>query len=187
MLPQTCLPDRALKKGLDIVAGRWTRRTRFLEHPHIPLDNNIAEAGIVGLAPGRPPDVGFRSERGISVATTFYTAFYTAFYTVYYSVLESARVGRARPERQRAGRCFLCGSGRKTLSVGTPGTWAGDAIDVRIDRARMHVDGAEHCRVHTSHGQERVTLVEVPRPSSTLLSRREHGLHRRVILFAVEM
>lgn len=86
ILAQTCIPGGALKKGLGYVAGRWTGLTRFLDDPHIPLDNNIAEAGFVGLALGRRNYVGCRSERGMIVATTFYTVF------------ESARVCGATPD-----------------------------------------------------------------------------------------
>ncbi len=86
ILAQECIPGGALKKGLDYVAGRWTGLTRFLDDPLIPLDNNIAEAGFVGLALGRRNYVGCRSERGMVVATTFYTLF------------ESARVCGATPD-----------------------------------------------------------------------------------------
>lgn len=86
ILAQMCIPGGALKKGLEYVAGRWSGLTRFLDDPRIPLDNNIAEAGFVGLAQGRRNYVGCRSERGMLVATTFYTVF------------ESARVSGARPD-----------------------------------------------------------------------------------------
>ena len=78
ILAQKCIPGGALKKGLEYVAARWTGLTRFLDDPRIPLDNNIAEAGFVGLALGRRNYVGCRSERGMVVATTFYTVFETA-------------------------------------------------------------------------------------------------------------
>lgn len=86
ILAQKCIPGGALQKGLAYVAGRWTGLTRFLEDPQIPLDNNIAESGFVGLALGRRNYVGCRSERGMTVATTFYTLF------------ESARVCGATPD-----------------------------------------------------------------------------------------
>lgn len=86
ILEQSCIPGGKLKKALEYVAGRWTALTRFLEDPHIPLDNNITEAGFVGLAQGRRNYVGCRTERGMKVATTFYTVF------------ESARVAGANPD-----------------------------------------------------------------------------------------
>lgn len=86
ILAQTCIPGGALKKGLDYVAARWKGLIRFLDDPRIPLDNNIAEAGFVGVALGRRNYVGCRSERGMIVATTFYTLF------------ESARLCGAAPD-----------------------------------------------------------------------------------------
>lgn len=86
ILEQQCVPGGKLKAGLEYVAGRWTNLTRFLGDPRIPLDNNITEAGFVGLAQGRRNYVGCRTERGMIVATTFYT------------VSESARVSGANPD-----------------------------------------------------------------------------------------
>jgi transposase len=83
MLAQTSIPGGKLKGGLDYVAGRWTNLTKFLDDPRIPLDNNITEAGFVGVAQGRRNYVGCRTERGMFVATTFYT------------VVESARISGA--------------------------------------------------------------------------------------------
>lgn len=80
ILEQECIPNGGLKAGLGYVAARWTNLTRFLEDPRIPLDNNVSEAGFVGIAQGRRNYVGCRTERGMAVATSFYT------------VVESARV-----------------------------------------------------------------------------------------------
>jgi transposase len=85
ILAQQCIPGGKLKAGLEYVAGRWKNLTKFLDNPNIPLDNNVTEAGFVGLAQGRRNYVGCRSERGMIVATTFYTVF------------ESARVCGADP------------------------------------------------------------------------------------------
>ena len=87
MLEQTCIPGGKLKGGLAYVAGRWTALKRFLDDPKIPLDNNISEAGFVGLAQGRRNYVGCRTERGMFVATSFYT------------VVESACVSGANPDK----------------------------------------------------------------------------------------
>ncbi len=80
ILHQSCVPGGLLKKGLQYVATRWTRLTRFLDDPRIPLDNNRTEASFIGLALGRRNYIGARSERGMMVAARFYT------------VVESARV-----------------------------------------------------------------------------------------------
>lgn len=85
ILEQRCIPGGKLKAGLEYVAGRWSNLRKFLDDPCIPLDNNITEAGFVGLAQGRRNYVGCRTDRGMFVATTFYTVF------------ESARVCGAEP------------------------------------------------------------------------------------------
>ncbi len=83
---QQCIPGGKLKAGLEYVAGRWTNLTKFLDDPKIPLDNNVTEAGFVGIAQGRRNYIGCRTDRGMMVATTFYTVF------------ESARVSGADPD-----------------------------------------------------------------------------------------
>lgn len=87
MLEQKCIPGGKLKGALEYVAGRWTNLTKFLDDPRIPLDNNVSEAGFVSIAQGRRNYVGCRTERGMTVATTFYTVF------------ESARVSGATPDK----------------------------------------------------------------------------------------
>lgn len=87
MLEQKCIPGGKLKGGLAYVAGRWTKLKKFLDDPRIPLDNNISEAGFVGVAQGRRNYIGCRSERGMLVATSFYT------------VVESARVSGANADK----------------------------------------------------------------------------------------
>lgn len=80
IIAQSCVPGGLLKAGLQYVAARWTRLTRFLDDPEIPLDNNRTEASFIGLAQGRRNYIGARSERGMMVAARFYT------------IVESARV-----------------------------------------------------------------------------------------------
>lgn len=87
MLEQKCIPGGKLKGGLEYVAGRFTNLQKFLDDPRIPLDNNVSEAGFVSVAQGRRNYVGCRNERGMLVATTFYT------------VVESARVCGANEAR----------------------------------------------------------------------------------------
>ena len=80
ILEQSCVPGGLLKKGLAYIAARWTRMTKFLDDPRIPLDNNRTEASFIGLALGRRNYIGARSTRGTMVAARFYT------------VVESARI-----------------------------------------------------------------------------------------------
>lgn len=87
MLEQKCIPGGTLKAGLAYVAGRWTNLKKFLDDPRIPLDNNVSEAGFVSVAQGRRNYVGCRTERGMTVATRFYT------------VVESARVSGANEDK----------------------------------------------------------------------------------------
>jgi transposase len=83
---QTCIPGGLLKKGLDYIAARWSRLTRFLDDSRIPLDNNLTEGRYIGLAIGRRNYVGARSERGCLAAGRFYT------------IVESAHVNGADGE-----------------------------------------------------------------------------------------
>ena len=87
MLEQKCIPGGKLKAGLAYVAGRFSNLKKFLEDPRIPLDNNVSEAGFVGVAQGRRNYVGCRTERGMLVATSFYT------------VVESCRVSGANADK----------------------------------------------------------------------------------------
>jgi hypothetical protein len=87
ILAQKCIPGGKLKAGLEYVAGHFTSLKKFLDNPRLPLDNNVSEAGFVGIAQGRRNYVGCRTDRGMFVATTFY------------SVFESARVAGANPDR----------------------------------------------------------------------------------------
>ena len=78
VLEQECIPGGLLKSGLEYVGARWTRLTRFLDNPMIPLDNNRTEASYIGLAMGRRNYLGARSEDGTKVAARFYTLLETA-------------------------------------------------------------------------------------------------------------
>lgn len=83
--------------------GQWSALTRFLDDPRIPLDNNNNEAGFVGLAQGRRNYIGCRTERGMTVATTFYTVF------------ESARVCGANPNEYLRYAAEVLLDGREAL------------------------------------------------------------------------
>ena len=99
-MPRASL-QRACNGRRSTTVRRWAAgRARFDRHrkskrSRYPLDNNIAEAGFVGLALGRRNYVGCRSERGMTVATTVYTLF------------ESARVCGATPDEYRRGEDVL--------------------------------------------------------------------------------
>ncbi len=84
---QSCTPGGRLKAGLEYVAGPWNNLSKLLDAPEIPLDNNITDAGFVGIAQERRNYLGCRTERGMRVATTFYT------------LSESARVTGANPDK----------------------------------------------------------------------------------------
>ena len=102
MLAQRCIPGGKLKAGLSYVAQRWTGLKRFLEDPHIPLDNNLTERSYIGLAIGRRNYLGARSERGMQAAGLFY------------SLMESARLVEADPAK------YLRAAAAAALSGDTP-------------------------------------------------------------------
>lgn len=74
------LPGSALEKAIAYTAKRWSKLTRFLEDPRLPLDNNAAERALRGPVVGRKNHYGSRSRRGTEVAAIFY------------SLLESAKL-----------------------------------------------------------------------------------------------
>ena len=74
---QSCVPGGQLRKALNYVAERWTKLTRCLDDPHIPLDNNLTESRYVPLALGRRNYLGARSKRGCTAAARFYSLFET--------------------------------------------------------------------------------------------------------------
>lgn len=125
MLEQQCIPGGKLKGALAYVAGRWTNLEKFLDDPRIPLDNNVTEAGFVGVAQGRRNYVGCRNERGMFVATTFY------------SVYESARVSGAVPDKyvRYAAETLLDGGDpllpHEWLAAGSPPPTPDDAAPPR--------------------------------------------------------
>lgn len=112
ILDQQCIPGGLLKAGLEYVAARWTRLTRFLDDPRIPLDNNRTEASFIGLALGRRNYIGARSDRGTVVAADFYT------------VVESARVNGVDPHAYLRYAARLAARGEMPL---LPHEWSPDA------------------------------------------------------------
>ncbi|HEX4955428.1 MAG TPA: IS66 family transposase [Thermoanaerobaculia bacterium] len=72
------LPRSGLGEAVRYLLGLWPGLTRFLEDPHIPLDNNPAERALRGIVVGRKNHYGSRSRRGCQVAALFYTLCETA-------------------------------------------------------------------------------------------------------------
>ena len=74
------VPGTALHEAITYMTNRWSRLTRFVENPALPLDNNPAERALRGPVVGRKNHYGSRSLRGTQVAALFY------------SLLESAKL-----------------------------------------------------------------------------------------------
>lgn len=85
-------PHDALDKAIQYTSRRWTKLTRFLDDPVIPLDNNPAERGLRGPVIGRRNHFGSKSKRGTEVAA------------VLYSLLETAKLVGVEP-REYLERC----------------------------------------------------------------------------------
>lgn len=79
------LPGSALEAAIRYTAKRWSKLTRFLEDPRLPLDNNAAERALRGPVVGRKNHYGSKSRRGTEVAAIFY------------SLLESAKLVGVEP------------------------------------------------------------------------------------------
>lgn len=70
---QRALPGTKHHKAVTYLKNQWTRLTRFLDEPRIPLDNNPAERAIRKPVLGRKNHLGSRSESGVRVAGLFYS------------------------------------------------------------------------------------------------------------------
>ena len=94
-----CLPGSGLHDAITYMTNRWSRLTRFVDDPLLPLDNNAAERALRGPVVGRKNHYGSRSLRGTEVAAIFY------------SLLESAKLVGVNPEAylQRALDAALAG------------------------------------------------------------------------------
>lgn len=86
LLASASTPHDALDRAIKYMSRRWTKLTRFLDDPVIPLDNNAAERGLRGPVIGRRNHFGSKSKRGTEVAAVFY------------SLLESAKLVGVRPD-----------------------------------------------------------------------------------------
>lgn len=80
LVESACTPGDALDKATQYMSKRWSKLTRFLDDPIIPLDNNAAERALRGPVIGRKNHYGSKSRRGTEVAAVFY------------SLLESAKL-----------------------------------------------------------------------------------------------
>ncbi len=78
-------PGDALDKAIQYTSKRWSKLTRFLDDPLIPLDNNAAERALRGPVVGRKNHYGSKSRRGTEVAA------------ILYSLLESAKLVGIEP------------------------------------------------------------------------------------------
>lgn len=72
LLPRTP-PASTLGAALQYLDGQWSARTRFLENPHIPLDNNVAENDIRPFVVGRKNWLFSGSPRGAEASAALYT------------------------------------------------------------------------------------------------------------------
>ncbi|MEZ4311924.1 MAG: IS66 family transposase [Bryobacterales bacterium] len=79
------VPGSGLYEAIQYVSKRWTRLTRFLDDPVVPLDNNAAERALRSPVLGRKNHYGSRSLRGTEVAA------------ILYSLIESAKLVELDP------------------------------------------------------------------------------------------
>lgn len=79
------IPGTGLDGAVKYALHRWTSLCVYLDHPHVPIDNNPSERALRGLVLGRNNHQGSRSEKGTRVAALFY------------SLVESARLCGVNP------------------------------------------------------------------------------------------
>lgn len=96
-----CPPGSSLQEAITYVTNRWSRLTRFVEDPLLPLDNNPAERALRGPILGRKNHYGSRSLRGTQVAALFY------------SLLESAKLVGLDPAAYLRGAVEAAFAGRE--------------------------------------------------------------------------
>jgi transposase len=97
-----CLPGSALESAIRYTAKRWSKLTRFLDDPRLPLDNNAAERALRGPVVGRKNHYGSKSRRGTEVAAIFYSLLETAKLVA----IDPARYLHACVEAHLAGECI---------------------------------------------------------------------------------
>jgi transposase len=72
------LAQISIGKAIEYMLSPWPRLTAFLTDPRVPLDNNVAERALRGVAVGRKNHCGSHSKRGAEVAALYYTLFESA-------------------------------------------------------------------------------------------------------------
>ena len=75
---QRATRESGLHKALEYMLGLWPGLVRFLDDPHVPLDNNLVERELRPVVVGRKNHYGSRSKRGTEVAAVFYSLIETA-------------------------------------------------------------------------------------------------------------
>lgn len=70
---QLSLPESTFRSAVEYLLGHWYGLTKFLDDPHVPIDNNHIERGFRGPAVGRKNHYGSKSKRGTEVAAIFYS------------------------------------------------------------------------------------------------------------------
>lgn len=72
------LDSSSLGKARKYLFNHWDKLKVFLEHPELPLDNNLTEGALRAPVLGRKNFYGCRSEDGLKVTAIFYTITETA-------------------------------------------------------------------------------------------------------------
>ena len=68
----------AIGNALRYPIRNWEGFKRFLDDPHVPLDNNATERGLRGPVVGRKNHYGSKSDRGTRAAAILYSLLETA-------------------------------------------------------------------------------------------------------------
>ena len=70
---QLSLPGTKMAEGLCFLENQWAGLSGFVEHPAVPLDNNLIERQVRTPVLGRRNHLGSRSPRGAQVSALFYS------------------------------------------------------------------------------------------------------------------
>ncbi len=68
---QLSLPGTKLAEGLRFLENQWSELSGFIDHPEVPLDNNLIEREVRTPVLGRRNHLGSRSPRGAQVSAQF--------------------------------------------------------------------------------------------------------------------
>jgi transposase len=75
---QAVLETLSIGKAAAYTIANWERLSRFIDDPHVPLDNNATERAIRGPVVGRKNHYGSKSRRGTEAASAIYSLIETA-------------------------------------------------------------------------------------------------------------